>query len=88
MKLKPLGNRILVKPKETEEKTTGGIYIPDSAKDKTQEGEVLAVGDGKEVNVKVGDLILHEKYAGTEITINGSKNLIMDIKDVLAVIHS
>ncbi len=87
MNLKPLGNRILVKPKETEEKTTGGIYIPDSAKDKTQEGEVLAVGDGKEVNVKVGDLIIHEKYAGTEITINGHKNLVMDVKDVLAVIY-
>lgn len=83
--IKPLGNRILIKPKETEEKTKGGIYIPDTAKEKTQEGEVIAVGDGKDINVNIGDIIIHEKYAGTEIIINGNKNLILEIKDVLAI---
>ncbi|MFH0875392.1 MAG: co-chaperone GroES [archaeon] len=92
MKIKPLGNKVLVKPKESETKTKGGIYIPDTAKEKTQEGEVVAVGPGefdekgnrKEMPVKVGDHVIYESYAGTEIKIEDKKHMLMDIKDILA----
>ncbi|MBD3203312.1 co-chaperone GroES [Candidatus Woesearchaeota archaeon] len=95
MKVKPLGNKVLVKPKEAETKTEAGIYIPDSAKEKTQKGEILAVGPGKiddkgkrqEMPVKVGDKVMYESYGGTEIKIEGKKHLIMDVKDILAKIE-
>ena len=85
MKIKPLGDRIVVQPAAAEEKTASGIIIPDTAKEKPQEGEIVAVGkgritdDGKEIplELKVGDKILYGKYSGTEITISGEEYLIM-----------
>ncbi|MGM5488742.1 MAG: co-chaperone GroES [Nanobdellota archaeon] len=85
MNVKPLGNRVLLEREELEEKTKGGIYIPDTAKEKTYRGKVVAVGDGKDIPVKAGDTVIFESYAGTEITVEDKKYLIMDIKDVLAV---
>lgn len=88
MSIKPIGDRILVKPKESETKTKGGIYIPDTAKEKTQEGVVLAVGDDDEViKVKVKDTIIYDKYAGTNITVDGEEQLILKMDDILAVIE-
>lgn len=94
MKIKPLHDRILVKRLEEEEKTKGGIIIPDSAKEKPIEGEVIAVGagkvgdDGKRIalDVKVGDRILYSKYGGTEVKIEGVEHLIMREEDVLGVV--
>ncbi|MEW6720160.1 MAG: co-chaperone GroES [Thermodesulfobacteriota bacterium] len=94
MKVKPLQDRILIKRVEEENKTRGGIIIPDSAKEKPQEGLVVAVGPGKvtdngtrvECEVKVGDRILFGKYSGTEIKVEGVEHLIMREDDILAVI--
>jgi chaperonin GroES len=94
MKIKPLQDRILVKRIEEEEKTKGGIIIPDSAKEKPQEGKVVAVGDGKlldngtkvPLTVKPGDKILFGKYSGTEIKIDGEEHLILREEDVLAIV--
>lgn len=94
MKIKPLHDRILVKRLEEEEKTKGGIIIPDSAKEKPMEGEVIAVGDGKvgddgkktPLDVKAGDRILYSKYGGTDIKIEGVEHLIMREDDVLGII--
>ncbi|MCX8021994.1 MAG: co-chaperone GroES [Syntrophorhabdaceae bacterium] len=95
MKVKPLQDRILVKRIEEEEKTKGGIIIPDSAKEKPQEGKVVAVGDGKlldngtkvPLTVKVGDKILFGKYSGTEIKIEGEEHLILREDDVLGIVE-
>jgi chaperonin GroES len=95
MKIKPLQDRIIVKRLEEEEKTKGGIIIPDAAKEKPQEGKVIAVGDGKVLDngqkfaltVKVGDKILFGKYSGTEIKIDGEEHLIMREDDVLGIIE-
>jgi len=87
--LKPLADRVLVEPAEAEEKTSSGIIIPDTAKEKPQKGSVVAVGGGKKdepLTVKVGDTILYGKYAGTEITIDGSEYLIMRESDIFAII--
>ncbi|HDP75552.1 MAG TPA: co-chaperone GroES [Bacteroidales bacterium] len=89
VKVKPLADRVLVEPMEAEEKTSSGIYIPDTAKEKPQKGTIIAVGPGtKDINmeVKVGDVVLYGKYAGTEITIDGKDYLIMKQSDILAVI--
>lgn len=89
-KVIPINNRVLVKPKEAPEKTSGGLYIPETAKEKTQEGEVLAVGNGKEVaeaGLKAGDRVLFEKYGGDEIELDGRKHLILQAKDILAKIE-
>jgi len=94
MKIKPLQDRILIKRIEEEEKTKGGIIIPDSAKEKPQEGKVVAVGDGKlldngtkvPLTVKPGDKILFGKYSGTEIKIDGEEHLILREEDVLAIV--
>jgi len=89
MSIKPLADRVLIKPAEAEEKTVGGIIIPDSAKEKPLQGEVVAVGNGtkdEEMVLKVGDTVLHGKYAGTEIELGGEKYLIMRQSDVLAVV--
>ena len=89
MNIKPLADRVLVKPAAAEEKTVSGIIIPDSAKEKPLKGEVLAVGCGtkdEEMVLKAGDNVLYGKYAGTEIEINGEKLLIMRQSDVLAII--
>ena len=89
MSIKPLADRVLVKPAAAEEKTVSGIIIPDSAKEKPLKGEVLAVGCGtkdEEMVLKAGDNVLYGKYAGTEIEIDGAKLLIMRQSDVLAII--
>jgi chaperonin GroES len=96
MKLKPLGDRLVVKPKETEETTASGIILPETAKEKPQQGEVLAVGPGRrdedgdriEMDVAIGDIVLYAKYAGTEIKVDGDKLLILKESDVLAIVES
>jgi chaperonin GroES len=88
-KIQPLADRVLIKPAAAEEKTIGGIIIPDSAKEKPMRGEVLAVGNGtkdEEMVLKVGDQVLYGKYAGTELELDGEKYLIMRQSDVLAVV--
>ena len=95
MKLKPLGDRIVVKVLEREEKTKGGLFLPDTAKEKPTEGEVLAVGTGKIldngqkqlVEVKVGDRIIFSKYAGTEVKVDGEDLVIFSERDVLAIVE-
>jgi chaperonin GroES len=94
MKVKPLADRVLVKPQEEEEVKKGGIIIPDTAKEKPQQGKVVAVGPGKLTEtgekvapeVKKGDMILYGKYSGTEVTVDGEEYLIMRESDILAVI--
>jgi chaperonin GroES len=94
MNVKPLADRILVKPLEAEEKTKGGIIIPDNAKEKPQKGEVVAAGPGKisdngqkiAMELKKGDKVLYGKYSGTEVTIDGQEYLIVKESDVLAII--
>jgi len=95
MKIKPLGDRVLIKPSEEKEKTKGGIVLPDTAKERPQEGEIVAVGEGRRtddgktipLSLKVGDKVLYGKYSGTEITVDGEEYLIMREEDVLAVIE-
>lgn len=85
----PLHDRVIVKPAKTDEKTAGGIIIPDTAKEKPQRGVVVATGPGKKdepVTVKTGDTILYGKYAGTEIQLNGDDLLIMRESDILAIL--
>lgn len=89
MNIKPLADRVLVEPKEAETKTAGGLYIPDNAKEKPQEGVVLAVGAGKKdepMEVKAGDRVLYGKYAGTEVNVDGKTYMIMRQSDILAII--
>ncbi|MDD2512607.1 MAG: co-chaperone GroES [Proteiniphilum sp.] len=89
MNIKPLADRVLVKPAAAEEKTVGGIIIPDTAKEKPLKGEVIAVGKGskdEEMVVKEGDKVLYGKYAGTEIEIDSVQHLIMRQSDILAII--
>ena len=94
MKIKPLHDRVIVKRIEEEEKTKGGIIIPDSAKEKPAEGKIVAVGDGKvledgsrqPLEVKEGDRVLFGKYAGTEVKINGEEHLIMREDDIIAIV--
>ena len=87
--IKPLADRVLVEPKEVETKTASGLYIPDTAKEKPQEGKVIAAGPGKKdepMEVKVGDEVLYGKYAGTEVTVEGKKYLIVKQSDILAIL--
>ena len=89
MNIKPLADRVLIKPAPAEEKTVGGIIIPDSAKEKPLKGEFVAVGNGtkdEEMVVKPGDTVLYGKYAGTELELDGEKYLIMRQSDVLAIL--
>ena len=89
MNIKPLADRVLILPAPAEEKTIGGIIIPDTAKEKPLKGEIIAVGNGtkdEEMILKAGDTVLYGKYAGTEIELEGEKFLIMRQSDVLAVI--
>jgi len=92
-KVQPLGDRVLLKPLEAEDKTKGGIILPDTAKEKPQEGEVIAAGKGKvedgktiALEVKVGDKVLYGKYSGTEIKVDGEDHLIVKEEDILAII--
>jgi len=87
--VKPLADRVLIEPAEAESKTAGGIYIPDTAKEKPQRGKVVAVGSGKKdepITVKVGDMVLYGKYSGTEIQIDGKDYLIMRESDIYAIV--
>ena len=94
MKFRPLHDRVLVRPLEQDERTTGGIIIPDTAKEKPQQGEVIAVGPGSRgedgkvtaLDVKKGDRILFGKWSGTEVTINGDKLMIMKETDIMGVL--
>lgn len=89
MTIKPLADRVLVLPAPAEEKTIGGIIIPDSAKEKPLKGQVIAIGKGtkdEEMVVKPGDTVLYGKYAGTEIELDGEKYLIMRQSDILAIL--
>ena len=94
MEIQPLGERVLVKRIEAEEKTAGGIVVPDSAKEKPKEGEIISLGTGKldekgekqPFNVKRGDKILFESYAGTEVKIDGEEYLVMKEDDILGII--
>jgi chaperonin GroES len=97
MNLQPLEDRIVVRPNESEERTASGLVIPDTAKEKPQQGEVLAVGPGRRsdqtgdiipVDVAVGDKVVYSKYGGTEITVEGEDLLILNARDVLAVVKS
>jgi chaperonin GroES len=87
--IKPLADRVLVEPAAAEEKTASGIIIPDTAKEKPQRGQIIAVGSGKKdepLTVKVGDTVLYGKYSGTEISIDGKDYLIMRESDIFAVL--
>jgi chaperonin GroES len=92
MNLQPLEDRIVVRPNEAEEKTASGLVIPDTAKEKPQQGEVLAVGPGRysdkgdliPLDVKVGDTVLYSKYGGTEVSVEGEDLLVLNGRDVLA----
>jgi chaperonin GroES len=94
MNIKPLSDRVVVEPLEADEKTSGGIYLPDTAKEKPQMGKILAVGPGKvsdagekiPMEVKANDKVLYGKYSGTDVTIEGKDYLIMRESDVLAII--
>ncbi len=86
-KIKPLGARVIVKPVEEPEQTSAGLYLPDTAKEKSMEGEVIAVGKlDDEFKLNVGDRIIYQKYAGTKIVMNDEEYLILDQNDVLAVL--
>ena len=96
MNLQPLDDRIVVRPSESEETTASGLVIPDTAKEKPQQGEVLAVGPGRRtentgelvpLDVKVGDTVVYSKYGGTEITVEGEDLLILTSRDVLAKVN-
>jgi len=86
MKLKPLGARALVKMSEREEQTASGIVLPDTAREKPQTAEVVAVGDSDEVKMGVGDVVVLVKYSGTEVKVDGEEHLIVDADDVLGVV--
>jgi chaperonin GroES len=94
MKLKPLGDKVVIEVLESEEKSAGGLYLPDSAKKKPQTGKVIAVGDGKilddgsraKMNVKVGDKVLFSKYGGNEVTVDGEEYTILDEDQIYAVV--
>ncbi len=94
MNIKPLADRVVVKPQEAEEKTASGIILPDTAKEKPMTGTIVAIGDGKisdagetmKMTVKKGDTVLYGKYSGTEITIEGDEVLIMRESDILAIV--
>lgn len=94
MNLQPLGDRVVVKPSEGEEKTKSGILIPDTAKEKPSEGEVVAIGSGNRdesgkkipLEVKVGDKVLYSKYGGTEVKVEGKEYLILRESDILAIV--
>ncbi|MFP3959181.1 MAG: co-chaperone GroES [Spirochaetaceae bacterium] len=88
MKIKPLGDRVLLKIQQEEEKTKGGLYIPETAQEKTQQGLVVAVGDDKDaIKVKEGQQVMYDKYAGTNVKIDGDDHLILKMDDIIAVVE-
>ena len=93
-KIQPLGDRVIVKPNEAEEVTAGGIILPDTAKEKPMQGQIVAVGNGKvedgktvELTVKAGDTVLYGKYSGTEVNIEGTEYLIMRENDIFGIVN-
>jgi len=94
LKIKPLGEKVLIKRLEAQETTSGGIVLPDAAKEKPQKGTILALGDGKllddgsraDFQVKVGDTVLFSSYAGTEVKVDGEEMMLMDESDILAIL--
>ncbi len=94
MKIRPLGDRVVLEPQEAQEKTKGGIVLPDTAREKPQEGKVVAVGKGKTADdgkvvpmeVKVGDRVLYGKYSGSEVTVDGEEYVVLHESDILGVI--
>ena len=90
MKVKPLADRVMVKLEKNEAKTAGGIIIPDTAQEKTQQGTVVAVGPGTEkdvITVKNGDKVMYDKYAGTQIKVDGEEHLILRMADIIAIVE-
>ena len=87
MKLKPLGARVVVKIEDAETQSSGGIYIPQTAQEKTQQGVVVAVGDDEEITVKVKDVVIYDKYAGTSIKVGNEEQLVIKNDDILAVVE-
>jgi chaperonin GroES len=88
MKVKPLADRVMVKLEKNEAKTAGGIIIPDTAQEKTQQGVVVDVGDDKDViKVKAGQKVMYDKYAGTQIKIDGEEHLIVKMADIIAIVE-
>ena len=88
MKVKPLSDRVLIKTEVMEEKTAGGLFIPQTAQEKTQTGVVVEIGDDKEmIKVKPGQKVMYDKYAGTAVTIDGEDHLLLRMSDVLAIIE-
>jgi len=88
MTVKPLQDRVLIKVEEAETKTASGLYIPETAQEKTQTGSVVAIGDDKDmITVKVGDKVMYDKYAGTMVTIDDEDHLILRMADILAVVE-
>jgi chaperonin GroES len=93
MTLRPLGDKIVVEPSDAEEKSAGGIYLPDNAKSKPQEGKVIAVGNGRildngernKLNVKIGDVVIYSKYGGTEFKLGGKEVMILDEDQIYAI---
>ncbi len=86
MAIKPIGSRVLIEVRAGEEKTASGLYIPTAAQEKTNTGNVLAVGD-KDISVSVGQMIVFEKYAGTQIEMDGKELLLLDMENILAVVE-
>lgn len=84
VKIQPMGNRVLIKPLEQESKTSSGLYLPDTAKEKPQTGVVVAIGDGEDIKLQVNDKVLFAKYTGTEFKLDGQEYLLMECNDVLA----
>lgn len=88
MKIKPLSDRVLIRTEEAEEKTAGGLFIPQTAQEKTQTGVIVEVGDDKDlITVKAGQKVMYDKYAGTTVSIDGKDHLLLRMADVLAVIE-
>lgn len=86
MNIKPMGDRVLVKMEQIQEKTAGGIFIPQTAQEKTQIAEVLEIGSDETITVKKGDKVMYDKYAGTSVKANGEEFLILHMSDILAII--
>jgi chaperonin GroES len=87
MKFKPLGERALIKPVEREEHTASGIVLPDTAKERPQTAEVVAVGEAEEIKVSIGDVVVFRRYGGTEFSLNGEEYLIVEADDVLGIVE-
>ena len=90
MKVRPLADRVMVKLEKNEAKTAGGIIIPDTAQEKTQQGTVVAAGPGTEkepITVKSGDKVMYDKYAGTQVKVDGEEHLILKMADIIAVVE-